>query len=79
MYIIQGKIGGKRNRLRNRHFFKDSDLKNTLFIYSHQSAHLWHNIGIVLLFYRKSISVILGTVKNFADGRFPKKGAAVLL
>ena len=50
----------------------------TIYFDTHQSAHLWHNIGIVLLFYRKSISVILGTVKNFADGRFPSKGTAVL-
>lgn len=47
--------------------------KTPIYTHIHRSAHLWHNIGIVLLFYRKSLSVILGTVKNFADGRFQKK------
>ena len=39
----------------------------------------WHNIGTVLLFPRKSISVILCTVKILQCSRFPSQEAAVFI
>lgn len=41
--------------------------------------YYWHNIGTVLLFPRKSISVILGTVKILHSSRFLIQGTAVFV
>ena len=43
------------------------------------SASNWHSIGTVLLFPRKSISVILGTVKILHSSCFLIQGTAVFV
>lgn len=59
----QSSMQALKSHIFKTHFYYNKQLNLTISII-HKSKTNWHNIGTVLLFPRKGIHAILGTVKN---------------